>query len=236
MSLPTRVEALLTEEIVDVAVGDYHTVVMIGRGKDGTWSGELRAFGCNDDGQLGLPWLADEGDKQLPAVVEWPPERAPEDQVAPAEVQAEAEQKAEDIYESDEDKPDEDAYVLAARLGGGSALVAKQAAKEAKEMSAAERMLAKAMEVEAAEEERIANEKARIAEKALKEKKNQSLRRLRSLKSSCLLRHQRGGTLYPRTESAGIDTVSCSATILHCTTRNSYSPIAEPQTQSRLSS
>lgn len=172
VSLPTRVEALLTEEIVDVAVGDYHTVVMIGRGKDGTWSGELRAFGCNDDGQLGLPWLADEGDKQLPAVVEWPPERAPEDQVAPAEVQAEAEQKAEDIYESDEDKPDEDAYVLAARLGGGSALVAKQAAKEAKEMSAAERMLAKAMEVEAAEEERIANEKARIAnEKALKGEK-----------------------------------------------------------------
>ena len=73
-ALPTRVEALLNLEVIEVAAGHEHTVVRIGHGKDGKWLGELRAFGSNQTGQLGLPWLADQGDKCLPARVEWPQE------------------------------------------------------------------------------------------------------------------------------------------------------------------
>ena len=78
VSLPTRVESLLQDEVVEVAAGSEHTLVRIGHGKDGSWWGDLHAFGCNDDGQLGLPWLADQGDKYRPAKVDWPPPVLPD--------------------------------------------------------------------------------------------------------------------------------------------------------------
>jgi alpha-tubulin suppressor-like RCC1 family protein len=45
--VPTRVETLQGEEVIEVAVGDHHTILKCG-------SGAMLAFGKNAEGQLGL--------------------------------------------------------------------------------------------------------------------------------------------------------------------------------------
>ena len=67
---PLVVQALLNEEVLEVAAGPRHTVVRLASKESGV--SDLRAFGCNVDGQLGLPWMSDQGDKSLPASVEEP--------------------------------------------------------------------------------------------------------------------------------------------------------------------
>lgn len=156
LSLPMRVEALLAEEVVAIAVGDHHTVVMIGDDKDGAWSGELRAFGCNQSGQLGLPWLTDEGDHQLPTRVEWPPTRNPEDwEIDEAQLLADqSEEAARRAREQQALKP------ATHQTGRRSSALEREQHREEASMSAADRMLAKAMEMEATEAERRAREDA----------------------------------------------------------------------------
>jgi alpha-tubulin suppressor-like RCC1 family protein len=68
--LPERIEALLNLQVVEIAAGDRHTIVRL-VGADHT--SELRAFGSNEMGQLGLPWMADQGGKSLPTRVDGPP-------------------------------------------------------------------------------------------------------------------------------------------------------------------
>ena len=78
---PARIRGLVvnpsSEVVLEIAAGHQHSLVRLeGRDRGESYGGrhELRAFGCNDDGQLGLPspapWPYDEGDRNTPTLVE----------------------------------------------------------------------------------------------------------------------------------------------------------------------
>ena len=125
-----------------------------------------------------MPWLIDEEVKQLPARVEWPPTRKPEDWMID-----ESELLADQIEEAT--RKDRDMQVLkaasAARpASAGSSATSDQSQRrrstalereqlrEESAMSAADRMLAKAMEMEAAEAEKKARQDAATSAKLKK--------------------------------------------------------------------
>ena len=55
-------------QVLAVAAGDAHTILQVIQNRGGAM--ELHTFGSNETGQLGLPWVADQGDKGLPTPVD----------------------------------------------------------------------------------------------------------------------------------------------------------------------